>query len=147
MKVILLKDISKVGKKFDIKDVADGFALNSLIPKGFAKVATPASLKEVESLKAIFEGEKKVHEDLLSKNLHEIEGKVVTIQLKASEKGHLFAGIHQVEVAEIVKKELHADILPDFIELPKPIKEVGSHIVEVKAGDKKVTLTLVIEAK
>lgn len=147
MKVILLKDISKVGKKFDVKDVADGFALNSLIPKGFVKVATPAALKEVEALKAIFEGEKKVHEDLLSKNLHEIEGKVITVALKASEKGHLFAGIHQVEVADIIKQELHADILPDFIELPKPIKEVGSHVVEVKAGDKKAVLTLVIEAK
>jgi large subunit ribosomal protein L9 len=51
MRIILLHDIPKVGKKYDIKNVSDGHALNLLIPKGLAEVATPAAQKKVEKLK------------------------------------------------------------------------------------------------
>ncbi len=147
MKVILLKDIAKVGKKFEVKDIADGHALNFLIPKGDAKAATPSALKELDTLKAAAEAEKKVQEDLLSKTLHEIDGKAVEISLPANNKGHLFAGVHQTDVAQFIKKSQHVEILPDFIELPKPIKEVGEHEIHVVAGGKKATVKLVIEAK
>lgn len=145
MKVILQKDVPKIGKKYDVKEVASGYSLNFLIPNGLAKVATPDALKKVDALRKIIEADKKVQEDLLSKNLHEIDGKEVSLKAKANDKGHLFASLHTHEISEAIKKSIGADILPDFIILEKHIKETGTHDVEVKAGDKSATIKLVVE--
>lgn len=145
MKVILLKDVQKIGRKFDIKNVADGFALNHLIPEGKAKVATDAEVKKIEILKKTLEAEQKVQMDLLMKNINEINEKQVIIKAKANSKGHLFAQLHTEEIVKAIKDSIGADIHPDFIVLPKPIKETGEHILEVKVGGKKVNIKLVVE--
>ena len=147
MKVILLKDIPKLGKKFEVKEVSEGHALNMLIPKGSVKQATPKALKEIEALKTEQDAQLKIQEDLLSKTLHELEGKVVEIKVQANKQGHLFAGIHASEIAEYIKKSTHAEILPEFINLEKPIKETGEHKIEVMASGKKAYITLSISAK
>ena len=147
MKVILLKDIPKLGKKFEVKEVAEGHAINMLIPNGSVKHATPKALKEIEALKAEQAAQLKIQEDLLAKNLHEIDGKVVEIKVQANKQGHLFAGIHEQEIADFIKKSTHAEILPDFITLEKPIKETGDHKIEVTASGKKAYVTLSISAK
>lgn len=144
MKVILLKDVAKVGKKFDVKDVADGFALNFLIPQGKAKTATVNGLEKVDALKSHAESERKVHEDLLSKSINDINGKVVEVSLKANDKGHLFAGLHKEQIAEMLSASVHSSISPSFVTLDKPIKEVGEHDIEIVAEGKKATLKLVI---
>ena len=146
MRIILLKDVPKIGRKYDVKNIADGHALNFLIPKGFARVATPEALKKVEGLKAEVEADKKVQENLLEKNLHEIEGKEISIKVKANDKGHLFASLHAQEIAEAIKKSIGADIHPDFIILEKHIKETGPHNIEIKAGEKKATIKRQVEA-
>lgn len=144
MKIILLKDVAKVGKKYDVKNVSDGHALNLLIPKGLAINADVAALKRVEKLKAEDTAHKKVQEDLLLMNLKAIEGVTLEIAEKANEKGHLFAGVHKEEIIAKMKSEKHIDLLPDFIVLDKPIKEVGEHRVEIRVKDKVAKLKLVI---
>jgi len=144
MKVILLKDVAKVGKKFDVKDVSDGFALNFLIPQGKAKTATSVGLEKVDALKAHAESERKIQEDLLSKNISDINGKVVEVSLKANDKGHLFAGLHREQIADILSSSIHSSIVPSFITLDKPIKEVGEHDIEIVAEGKKATLKLIV---
>jgi large subunit ribosomal protein L9 len=147
MKVILLKDVAKIGRKYDVKNVADGYALNFLIPKGAAKVATSEALKKIEVLKTELDAERKVQEDLLSKNLHEIDGKEAKISVKANDKGHLFAALHATDIVTAVKESLGADIIAEFIVLDHPIKETGEHTIEVKVGEKSAKLKLVVEAK
>ncbi|MEI6478999.1 MAG: 50S ribosomal protein L9 [bacterium] len=147
MKVILLKDIPKLGKKFEVKEVAEGYALNMLIPNGSVKLATPKALKDVEALKVEQAAQLKIQEDLLAKNLHEIDGKVVEIKVQANKQGHLFAGLHAPEIVEYIKNSTHAEILPDFITLEKPIKEIGDHKIEINASGKKAFITLSISAK
>ena len=147
MKIALLKDVSGLGKKNDVKDVSDGHALNLLIPQKLAEVATPAVLKRIELIKRQVEQEKKVMEDLLSKNLHTIHDKEVTIEREANEKGSLFAGIHKDEIVKAVKEEIDVDLLPEFIVLDKPIKEIGSHKIDLKVHGKSATFTLNIKAK
>lgn len=137
MKVILLKDIAKIGKKYDVKDVSDGYAMNFLLKQGGAKIATPAALKNLEELKKLSELERKVQADLLEKTLHELEGKVVEIKAKANEKGHLFAGIHKEDLPAYILKSLNINLDPHFIELAKPIKEIGDHQIFIKVNDKK----------
>ena len=147
MKIALLKDVSGLGKKNDIKTVADGYALNSLIPQKLAIVATPDVLKRVESLKKQEAVEKKIQEDLLAKNLHSIHDAEVVVVRGANEKGHLFAGLHKEEIAKLVHESTEVDILPEFIQLEKPIKEVGTHKIDVKVQGKSATFTLNVKAK
>ena len=147
MKVILLKDTPKLGKKYDVKTVADGHALNMLIPQGFVQVASPSSIKKVEELRARDMENMKVQEDLLLKNLKDINGARISMTEKANDKGHLFAGIHKDELIKAIKTETRLDIMPDFINLEKPIKTVGEHQIEINVRDKKAEFTLVVEAE
>lgn len=146
MKVILLKDVQKVGRKFNIVTVADGYALNSLFPKGLAEVATPKAIERAEKFLAQEDADRKVREDLLMKNLKDISGVTLEIAGKANEKGHLFAGIHKDALVPALKEQTRLDIDPSYIMLEKPLKEVGEHKVEVKVQDKSAEFTVVIKA-
>jgi large subunit ribosomal protein L9 len=144
MKIILLKDVSKLGRKYDVKNVSDGHALNLLIPQGSAIVATPDALKRLEKERAKMEGERKVQEELLVKNLEGLGSATLTIVGKANDKGHLFAGLHREEIAREIEKQTRLQIDPSFIQLEHPIKEVGEHLIEVKGAGKVVKVKVVI---
>jgi len=146
MKIILLKDIKNVGKKFDIKDVNDGHALNMLIPRGLAVPATPSAIKKVEADKAKIAGEMKVQHELLAQNIKAIEATTLTISGKANDKGHLFAGIHAGEIVKQLHEQAHIELEPSFIQLEHPLKTVGEHMVSIKAGEKSAVLKVVIKA-
>jgi large subunit ribosomal protein L9 len=147
MKIALLKDIKGLGKKHEIKVVADGFALNSLIPQGLAQVATAQVLARVEVLKKQEEAEKKVQEDLLAKSLKTIHDAVIEVTAGANEKGHLFAGLHAADIAPFVKEQTKVEVAPEFIKIDKAIKEIGEHKIDVKVQGKSATFTLVVKAK
>ncbi len=146
MKVILLKSVPKIGNKFEVINVADGFAMNSLFPKGLAEVATPKAIARIDQLKATEEMERKVREDLLVKNLKEIAGVTVEYSGKANDKGHLFAGIHKDEIINALKEQDRLDITAEYIDLEKPIKEVGEHKITVNVQGKTAEFTLVVKA-
>ncbi len=145
MKIILLKDIPKVGRKYDIKNVADGYALNLLIPRGLAQIATPQTEKNIEAMKAKDLVEKKVQGELLVKNLEVLKDLVINMKEKANEKGHLFAGVTKEKLAEEILKTARLNIDPESIKLEKPIKEVGEHKVFVEVMGKKAEFKIVIE--
>lgn len=147
MKVILQKDVSGLGKMFDIKNVADGYAANFLLPKGLAILASAAEQKRVGALKASREAEHKLQENLLLKILEDLKGKSVVVKAKANEKGHLFSGIHARELAAALLKETRLSVPAEAINLKTPIKEVGSHTVEVSIGDKRSSFVVEIVAE
>ncbi|HEY4498624.1 MAG TPA: 50S ribosomal protein L9 [Candidatus Paceibacterota bacterium] len=146
MKVIFLKDVPGVGKRLDVKEVSDGYAINKLFPQGLAREASVSALKQVELEKARMEAEHKIHEDLLAKNLSAVEGKSIHIAAKANEQGHLFAGVHADTIVKQLRDELHVDALPAFLKLPEHIKTVGEHSIEVEVQGKSATFTLVVES-
>ena len=146
MKVIFLKDVQNVGRKYDIKNVADGYALNLLLPKKLVEIATPQAIKKIEDLKANDLTQKKIQEELLVKNLEAINSMVVTIKGKANEKGHLFAGITKEILISEIQKVSRLNLDPELVILPKPIKEVGNHKITIQAGNKNAELTLVVES-
>lgn len=145
MKVILLKDVPKVGKKYDIKNVAEGYALNLLIPKGLAQIATAQAEKNIEMMKSKDMVEKKVQGELLVKNLEVIKTLVLNIKEKANDKGHLFAGITKERLVEEIVKTARLNLDVDSIKLDKPIKEVGEHKVVVEVLGKKAEFKVIIE--
>ncbi|MEK7145319.1 MAG: 50S ribosomal protein L9 [Patescibacteria group bacterium] len=145
MKVILNQDISKVGKKYEVKNVADGHALNFLIPRGLAVAATAGALKKLAIAKTQLVVEKKVQEDLLLKNLRSLDGAKIEIIEKANDQGHLFAGLHKEQIILALKKQTGLDVLPEFLILEKPIKEIGEQTIEVKVQDKTAKFVVVVK--
>ena len=130
MKVILLKDVDKLGKKYEVKEVADGFALNFLIPKGLAKPATEKMLRYIEDKKA---AEIKKAEEALAKVQQlasSVDGQEVVIPVKVGEEEQLFQSIGAQRIAEELKK-LGFAIKKTQIELDKPIKELGEFPVKI----------------
>lgn len=145
MKVIFLHDVPRVGKKYDVKDISDGYAMNFLLPRKLAELATPKAIVELEKRKKNIEIEREVQESLLLKNLEAIKGQTVTIKAKTDEKGHLFSKIHIKEIVEAMKAQNHADIGEEFILLDKPIKEAGEHEIKISIKGKKSSFKLIVE--
>lgn len=146
MKIILLKDVKGLGRKYDIKEAKDGHVLNMLIPQGLAVHATAKNIKEVDIKKRTDLEHRKIQEDLLIMNLKELSNAKIEMIEKANEKGHLFAGIHKEQIIPEIKKQTRIDMLPEFLILDKPIKEVGEHEISVKVADKTVKFKLVVKA-
>lgn len=145
MKVIFLQDVPRVGKRHDIKEVNDGYALNFLIPRKLAESATPKATAELEKRMKNIAIEREVQEDLLMRNLEEIKGKDLHIKAKADDKGHLFSGIRKSEIVAAMQSEHHADISEEFIILEKPIKETGEFDIPIEIKGKKSSFKLIIE--
>lgn len=143
MKVILVKNVPKVGDKGEVKEVALGHARNFLIPKGLAKAATPETLAELkldqERLAKTAEADLEYAESLANK----LEGQVIEITAKASDEGTLYAAIAPAKIASALKAK-GFDIGKEQLELGH-IKELGEHevVVDLDHGlDARITLVI-----
>ncbi len=130
MKVIFLKDVENVAKKYEVKEVKNGYARNFLIPQNLVKSATRQNLKWLEAQKEIIE--KEVEEDLkkTQEMASSIDGMEVAISLKVGEEGQLFESINNVKIAEKLK-EMGFDIKKSEINLKEPIKQIGEFPVKI----------------
>jgi large subunit ribosomal protein L9 len=147
MKIILLKDVKKLGKKYEVKDVADGHALNMLVPNGLAIPATAGNLNMIEVKKKGDMLETAKTETEIQKALNEIKGINIEMFGKVNDKGHLFAGIHKAEILEALKKQKGVNIAVEHLLMEKPIKEVGEHSIVVKVGNKEASFKLIVKAE
>jgi large subunit ribosomal protein L9 len=136
MKVILLKDVPKVGQINTVKEVKDGFALNMLIPRGLARFATPEAILNMERMKTQENKNKETHATALSEKISGLGQ--IEIKVKANEKGHLFAGVGKNEIAK------KSGIPVENILLESSIKEIGEHEVEVSNGQKTQKIKLLL---
>lgn len=130
MKVIFLKDAPK-GKKGEIKDVADGYARNFLIPKGLALPATSAAIKMAQ-----IQSEEKVQRqarerDELNRMIQELEGKELHFKAKAGAKGRLHGAITSAHIADELTKLTGLEIDKKKIELGEPLHHLGSYEVVI----------------
>lgn len=146
MKVIFLQDVPRVGKKYDIKEVNDGYAMNFLFPKKLAEAATEKSIILIKQKLQTNAIEREIQDDLLVKNLQEIKDKVVYIKAKADEKGHLFSGINKKIITEEMNKQHHIEINEEFLLLEKPIKEIGEFQIQISIKNKNSSFKLIIQA-
>ncbi len=146
MKVILLKDIPKIGKKYDVKNIADGHALNFLIPRRLAKVATANEIKNLDQLREKEEKVSKEKEETLLKDIKQLIDSTIKIVAKANDEGHLFAGIGKEDIVLAIKDQKVLNINAERILLDKPIKEVGNYSVEIKVNGENAKFGLEITA-
>lgn len=151
MQVILLKNVEKLGRAGEVKNVSDGYAMNFLLPKKMAEAVTAEKInklknKETGQIKNR-EKEREAGEKQLKK-LMEIKGLV--IERKVSENGKLFAGIGEKEIAEELKKQKRAEVAEKFIKMAKHIKETGVHRVGIDFGNNlktEITIKVVSDKK
>ncbi|HAN09297.1 MAG TPA: 50S ribosomal protein L9 [Clostridiales bacterium] len=132
MKLILKKDVIKLGKVGDIIEASDGYARNYLLPKGLASEATKANLCELDQKK---NAEKKREKQELdeAKNKGEIlKSKVFKILVKTGENGRVFGSVTTKEIAEVIKEQTGIDIDKRKIDLVDNIKNIGIYNVSVK---------------
>ena len=130
MKVILLQDVLKLGKKFEVKEVADGYAQNHLIPEGMAKPATKEALEWLEMQKELAE---KAAEESLQKSqgmASQLDDMEVNLAVKVGEEGQLFESINAQKITERLK-EMGYDVRRSQVKLEEPIKELGEFPVKI----------------
>ena len=148
MKVVLLKSVPNLGKKGDIIEVADGYARNFLIPRGFVIDATsPYSQKLVEALKRQRSREER---RLAAKQeiAQRLKGQVFQVEREANSEGSLYAGVSNVELAKLVSKKLSVQIKPNELRLERPLKKVGSYrVIYESSGGAKSEFKVVLKAK
>jgi large subunit ribosomal protein L9 len=130
MKVILLKDIENIGKKGDIKRVANGYARNFLFPKKLAKMASKEAIEELEKQKELeikkAEEELKAVQEIVSK----IDGLEIEMPVKVDEEGKLYGSINEIEISKILTGK-GFNIKKKQIKIPQPIKEIGEYSVMI----------------
>lgn len=131
MKVILLKDVEKIGNKFDVKEVKNGYARNFLIAKGLAKAATKEALEWLSVQKEIME--KKAEENLekVQAVASAIESREIVIPVKVGDEDQLFESVNAQKIAEKLK-EAGFEIKKSQIALDQPIKELGEYPIKIK---------------
>lgn len=147
MKVILLRDVPKVGRRYDVKNVADGYGRNFLVGRGLAVLATPENEAKLTTDRKRAEAERLVNEELLLKSLETLGAVRVSFVRKANEEGHLFAGVRKEEIVVALKEQARIDLPADHIILEHPIKEVGEHKIKVSLRDKSAEFTVEVKAE
>ncbi|MCD5384584.1 MAG: 50S ribosomal protein L9 [Candidatus Pacebacteria bacterium] len=145
MKVILLQDIAKIGKKFDIKEMPNGYAAH-LIRTSKVEMATASKLMQIESKKAVSKAYKEKVVDDLADAIAKIKKTGVNIVVKANDDGGMFEGITAVKLQEVIADSI-VELPITAIILPEPIKEVGEYEVELVNKDKSTKIKLVISAE
>lgn len=141
MKVVLLKDVKNMGRAGSVHEVSDGHAVNLLIPRKLAVLATPAAMKKAEMSAAQESSRREMDRKMIEERLSALaEGRTVIVK-KANEQGHLYDAVDAKDIAEAT--QLPADV----IHIEKPFKEVGTFEVPVALGKDFGSMTIVVEAE
>ena len=132
MKVILTQDVKGLGKAGQLVEVADGYGRNYLVPRGLAVAATGGNVKALEhqqeQVRRRLEKERAQAESLAAK----LQGASVVVRARAGEAGRLFGAVTAATVAEALEQQLGAQVDRRRIELPGPIKTLGTHPVTLR---------------
>jgi large subunit ribosomal protein L9 len=132
MKLLLRSDVSGVGKRGDIVDVADGYARNYLVPKGFAIKASAGVTRQAEMMRrsrAIKDATDRASAEEIARVLVPA---VITIARRAGTEGRLFGSVTVADVAEAVQDQKGIELDRRDLHLDEPIKSLGQHYVNAK---------------
>jgi large subunit ribosomal protein L9 len=134
MKVILQKDIANLGEAGDIKDVADGYARNYLIPKKLVIVANETSQKAIEHQKKLIKIKKEKRKKQSEKLSETLAGIELRIGAQVGEEEKLFGSVTSIDIARELK-ELGYEIDKRRIHLDEPIKKTGEYDISIKLDE------------
>ena len=134
MKVIFLKDVPNVARAGDLKDVADGYGRNYLLPRKLAFLATPSALKAAEvQVQKERERQQRVAAET-GELAQQLEGLLVTFKAKVVEEDRLYGSIRDSDIADELSRLTGSEIERRKIELQEPIRQLGEYEVTVRLG-------------
>lgn len=141
MKVMLVKDVYKLGRAGDIKKVADGYGRNFLIPQGFAVLATEGALKQVQKIKAQAEIRRTAQNEELKGLADQIKAVTLTFPAKAGDTGKLYGSITTQDIATALTEKVRFEVKRQQVDI-QPIRNLGEYNAHVR-----LTMDLVPEVK
>ncbi|MBV6396065.1 MAG: 50S ribosomal protein L9 [Anaerolineales bacterium] len=141
MKVLLIKDVYKLGRAGDVKKVADGYGRNFLVPQGLAVLATAGALKQVDRIKSQAEVRRSTQNEELKEVAALINGVALDFAVKAGETGKLYGSITTQDVATALTEKIRHEVKRQSVDM-MPIREVGEYTAHVR-----LTMDLVPEIK
>ena len=146
MRVILKREVAGLGRPGDVKDVADGYAQNFLLPRGLAIEATAGEMKVLARARDAKRAKQdRAHADAeeLAKRLSQM---TLVFKLKAGEQGKTFGSVTSKDIAEALQREQKVDVDKTKVHLPEPLKALGVHQVEIRLlTDVRANVTVAIE--
>ncbi len=147
MKVILLKDVPKVGRKLTAVEVADGYAANFLFPKRLAEPATATKLAELAKRQESARAAEDARLEDLREKLAALAEDTVTLAVKADDKGHLFKKVRASDIVALLADEHGIVLDEEAVLLEEPINEVGEYEIPLEVAGAKTALTLTLVAE
>jgi len=148
MKVLLTKDVEKLGRAGDLKEVSGGYGRNYLIPQGFAVLATKGQVKQSEErLRA-----QRRRTELARRDAEALAGRLNGQTLRfverVGEQDRLYGSVTNVDVAEKIKQQLSLEIDRRRIDLEDPIKRIGIYPVRIRiASGVEAVVNVVVEGE
>ncbi len=141
MKVLLTKDVYKLGRAGDIKKVADGYGRNYLLPQGLAVIATAGAIKQSEKIRAQAEITRAQMNSELKDLAAQISGLILVFSAKAGETGKLYGSITTQDVATAVQEKTRYEVKKSQVDM-QPIRNLGEFTAHVR-----LTMDLVPDVK
>jgi large subunit ribosomal protein L9 len=132
LKVMLTKDVENIGRAGEIKDVADGFGRNYLIPRKLAVLAGRGAEGEARRIKDAAVRRESKEQEAARELAEEIDNKTVVVRLKVGEEGKAFGSITNSDIAEALRAQHQVEVDRHRIDLKEPIKTLGEHQVTLR---------------
>lgn len=146
MKVILIQDIERLGKREKIVEVNDGYGRNFLLPKKMALRATPANIKQLEEKKRAVRERRERGKLKALKIAEKLKGVRLIIEREVGEEGKLFGAVTSQDIAQEIRKKSHLEIDHRKVNLEEPIKVIGIKKISLKLHPK-VGIEVEVEVK
>lgn len=145
MKVVLRKDVEKLGEAGDVKDVSGGYARNFLIPQGLAVYATDGELKMAAHNQAVKDRKVLRQEEQLQSLADKIQDQKLSFEARAGESGQLFGSIGAADIATQLAEKIGEEVDRRKVLLAEPIRSLGTHEVTVHlVGKLRPTVTVTV---
>lgn len=141
-----MRDVAKLGKRYTIAEVPDGYALNKLIPAGIAQAATPENLKKVHARSDKQEADKMSEVSEFKAAVQAIKASPLKLKVDANAQEHLFKAVKATDIATALAAAGHA-IPVDALKLAEPIKALGEYQIPVSLGGVSDVIVITITSK
>lgn len=132
MKVILTRDLAKVGRKHEVKEVADGYARNFIIARGFGLPATRENLGQLAVWIKEQGRDERAQATILAELKEKMGEKTLILKAKANAQGHLFASLHVAQILAALEQQFHLSLPADWLAKQEPLKEIGDYELKLK---------------
>lgn len=144
MKLILIKEVKSLGKRGEVKEVADGYARNFLLPRGLAILATNRAIKNINHPLGEKHKNIKTNNESLERLRNFVKHSTLEIKVKANEAGHLFASVSASTIARELEKQRGLKIKVKDIKLKEKIKVLGEYIIFINTGGDEIKMRIVV---